>query len=727
MRRSTLLVWLVGLVVCLFLGLIGGQPLLRRTLAVQLAGRSPLYAGQGHSPFLSGPLLPWRLSDETGRISEALGDGPQSEVAIFIENAIKTNVVPDNKAALSAEDFARAVSRHIDKIRRRFPDKKNTVWLCALRAQWGLLWMRHNRLAGELSDSHWQRHRAQGVASPEKTTAAANFTTRDVQDALQAIAQGARLEPENAYWDWVRAQYLLYLWRDPEAWHALETGARKTHFEAHEGQLLQGYVAACEKSLGRPLLPEEMNSVRQSAPDFSFPGRGAARILAWQAIKATRRGQHEQALKIYHGFCSIQWLRTQQTYRTLEAQAASNLIPLVLSRERALGNLLITDTNLAHGLGTDLQALENYAAQHGSASRQQQIKILAQRVRQVSAQQVAFNQVMASGRFYEGMRAAPWQLSLGAFGAATILLQQAVVAGLLWLLLGLALAWFLPQKKALNVPVERSDSVMGVLLLALIIGLMAFGALRESGRLVGGDLWPLFDLPAQWSVLDEAATILYSWGALVPVLFCTILAQGMTTWRATPSHPDTKKASHARNQNAKAQGETATQRARSERARGELALAPIVGRLALFLFSIAMLYWWQTALTAPVSEWVVPRRIAFVGLDVLGGGRTLRWAALHHLWPLTLALTGLLLGWTRWIFTAPPARRALILYRLRWLHQLLGAATLMAAAGYIIVSLYAVPARQAARHEVQDLLERGDNALWQQRLNEAKAQANPER
>ncbi len=710
MRHSNSRTWLIGLVVCLLPGLIASQPVLRRTLAVQLLGHSPLYAGYGHVPFLSGSLSVWRLDDAAQQTSSFSDHDPQSEVALFLENAMSMTTTRGSQAASSPEEFSRDLCHKIDEIRRRFPDAKNTVWLCALRAQWGLLWMRHNRLAGEMTDPDWKLHRAQGIAPPEKGNWAPNFTQRDVTEALEAVGQGARVEPNNAYWDWLRAQYLTYIGHDPEAWQALENGARKTRFEAHNREVMQGYVAAYEKTLGRPLLPEEINVVRQTARDFSFLGRGMARILAWQALKAQRRGQHDQALKIYYGFCSLQLLRAQNAYRVDEAQNSLSLVSLILSRERAAGNLLVTDTNLDNGLGADLRAIETYAARYTSPSRIQQIKTLTNRVRQQSVQQRNLNHIMVSGRYYEGMNALLWQLSLGTFGAGTILLQQAILAAVLWLLLGVALTMLLPPHKVFNKPIESSDSAIGISLLALIIMMMAYGSLRESGRLGGGESWPLFAISSQLSGLDEAATVVYSWGLLVPVLFSSILAQGMTIWRATPTHPEVRKA----NKSEKAQGREAP----SERVRGELALAPIVGRLTLFLFSVSMLIWWQNALTEPTAVWVIPRRVAFLGLDMPGGSRTIHWAALHPLYPLTLAVAGLVLGWTRWIFASPPQRRGLISYRLHWLHQLLGAAALMTAAGYVAISIYMLPTRYKAEREVQTLIQRGDNALWQQRLRE---------
>lgn len=726
MHRLTWFTGLMGLLFCLLLGIIGAHALLRRTLVVQLTGHSPLYAGQGHVPFLSDSLNTWRLGSESLRTLDFSESQPQSEVVLIIENALGDGATYRNDPASRPEDISRQASRKLDDLRRRFPDAHNMAWLCALRAQWSLFWMQHNRLAGEISDADLIRHRAQGVPSPETTKNPPNFTPQDLQSVLGVIAEGARVEPHNAYWDWMRAQFLMYGWRDQEAWDALETGMRKTRFEGHDGEILQAYVKVSENALGRPFLPEEINAARQMARDFIFPGRGMARIIAWQAIKARRRGNHEQALKIYHSFCSLQLLRAEQVYSASEAQTSLNLVALVLSRERALGNILILDTHLENGLNADLESLEAYAAKHASRLLQKQIQALSSRVRQSCVRQLALDQLTVRGDCYDGMKLPTWQVSLGAFGAGTMLLQQSLAAGILWLLLGAVLAFCLPDKKQFNLPVERTDSIIGMVLLGLIMGLMAYGALHVSEQLsLGGTGNPV----SLWTLaggLDDAATLLYSWSLLGPVLFCSLLVQGMTIWRATPVHPEVRK-NHQKpkEQIVKESGwkETTVKRTvkqMARRARGEFALAPLVGRFALFLFTVVMLYWWQSTLTIPTSEWIAPRTVTLLGLDIPGGGRRIHWAALHPLWPLALSILGLLLGWTRWIFASLPSRRLLVLYRLRWLHQLLGATTLLAGAGYIALSLWILPSRYAAEREVRTLLEKGENALCQQLLHEQR-------
>jgi len=142
--------------------------------------------------------------------------------------------------------------------------------------------------------------------------------------------------------------------------------------------------------------------------------------------------------------------------------------------------------------------------------------------------------------------------------------------------------------------------------------------------------------------------------------------------------------------------------------------APFVIAAALNVFTLAMLVWWQTALTNAEVRLAVPRAVAGLTLGPLGG-RDFALAALHPNWPLMALLLGLFAGWARWIFAASPPRRAAVVYRLCWLRELLGATALLCSALYLAVSLWSLPARRIASTDFNDSLARGDNALRQER------------
>lgn len=708
MRRWTLLQQIMVVIVGLLLIYMGSQPLLRRTLVVQVLGRSPLYSGQGHVPFVSGGNILWHLrvrplmqrsafEDSAFSANQSINkDDAQEEVARIIESFFLQSNLSSSQQIAQFKNTVQQFDRHLTLVENRLPDKNYQVWLCALRAQWKLYWMRHDRIAGELVDVDWKKHREQKIPPLEKSTLPPNFTPLEIENALKIVARGEILEPKNAYWDWMRAQFLIYAWRDDQAWQALENGARKKHFNGHELETVQSYVKAYEKGLGRPLLPEELNVVQHVVQEFSFSGRSMARLISWQALKATQSGQHEKALRIYYGYTAMQLLRAQKLYRVNEARMALNMMALVLSRERTLGNLLVIDTNLRNGLDADLKSIESYAARCASRATQAKITGLFQRVRETCKRQELFNNQLIALSYKQGMQVAPWHVSLGAFGLGVVFLQQIFVAGAAWLFLKLIFQFLLPPKVANSTAIERSDSVFAVFLLCVVTLLTAYSSFEMSGRLGLGDE---IAFRREWSLIDgfsEAATVIYPCGLLIPLVFSSLLVQGMTGWRAF----------------------AANLRHKICRKNREIAIAPWAGQVTSLLFTSAIFYWWQTALLVPDAEWLIrPNRLSIAGFN-LPGSSLLRWASHYPLISIFFCLLAMFAGWMRWIFTANAPRRALILYRLRWLHQLIGASALLSLAGYFAVTFYALPARHMANREVQTLILRGDNALWQSRLDE---------
>jgi hypothetical protein len=190
----------------------------------------------------------------------------------------------------------------------------NLPWLIALRLQVTTIVFKTNRVGGELSDGRLPEHLKAGIPSPETNGEKVNFTPEQMQRTLALCRSGEKLEPQNAFFSWMRACFLLMNWQDQKAWQALDEAAHKTYWNNHYVEFNNLYAESSSKILNRPLLPiETLNLTSISQDPFTQTGkmREMCRIINWEAIKLKRQGKDAQALQIWVNFHHTLFLATQ--------------------------------------------------------------------------------------------------------------------------------------------------------------------------------------------------------------------------------------------------------------------------------------------------------------------------------------------------------------------------------------------------------------------------------
>jgi hypothetical protein len=651
----------VWLLVALMWAAVVATPSLREMWLVHASGRSPLYPEWGRVPFYNGTSA-WRPS-ATLLETRFPDDSRAQAVAIYLRAL---------NASISGTSLPEKTEREFDQLIARFPHEK---WLISLRLRCSLQWMLHNRLPGELAASN--KPRQPGEVAPEKTTEPPNFTPRQLEAAIALARRGQQLEPDNAFWDWMRAQLCVYGWRDGEAWRALERGAGQRRYDTHEREWHEALIWATQKAIGRRLLVEEKDLVRRGGFFGSSPGgRALSRVIVWQALKAERRGDHAAGLRILLSFGQLQTLRAQGAYSQLESWLATTQMVFALGRSMpwnptAPGEIWGLEQE-AKWRGADFV---RYAGAHGQAGEAR--RLVARTTATVRVLEQAFGNGIAKE---QSQSSSAWMTTLCAYSAAHMLWQQTVVCGALCVALCAMLRFLsLPA-----VRLQASDRIISVLLLALVLAGMTVGIGDQLGVLGAS----LLGLPARGflesSAFTDAASVVLPACLAVPALFVSCLAQGLTLWR----HSNLEKAPSWRER------------------WGQMRPAPLVVATALSLFTLLMLAWWQVTLSSPDMSFSVPREIAGLPLGPLGR-REIAFGSARPLWPMLALFVGLFAGWTRWIFAATPQHRPTVIYRLCWLREMLFATTVLCSLFYFIAATSCLPARRAAEAEFQQILANG--------------------
>lgn len=201
----------------------------------------------------------------------------------------------------------------LDQLDARIQRHPDLPWLIALRLQVTSTIFKKNRLGGELSDGLFEEHLKAGIPSRETTGEKVNFTPAQMQRTLKLCRQGEKLEPQNAFFSWMRACFLLIDWQDQKAWQVLDKAAHKTYWNNHYSDFTNSYVDAAATALNRPLLSIE--KLNFEALNVNFPMRAQTRemcrIINWEGIKRKRAGKNEQALQIWSNLHHVMFLAAQ--------------------------------------------------------------------------------------------------------------------------------------------------------------------------------------------------------------------------------------------------------------------------------------------------------------------------------------------------------------------------------------------------------------------------------
>ena len=202
----------------------------------------------------------------------------------------------------------------LDKFDALLQKNPNLPWLIALRLQVTTIVFKTNRVGGELSDGRLPEHLKAGIPSPETNGEKANFTPEQMQCTLALCRLGEKLEPQNAFFSFMRACFLLMNWQDQKAWQAMDEAAHKTYWNDHYTEFINLYTHVTGKVVNRPLLPmEALNIPAVSENPFPQSGelREMARIINWEGIKLKRADKNAQALQIWNNFHHTMFLAAQ--------------------------------------------------------------------------------------------------------------------------------------------------------------------------------------------------------------------------------------------------------------------------------------------------------------------------------------------------------------------------------------------------------------------------------
>lgn len=210
--------------------------------------------------------------------------------------------------------------RRLDFLLKKYPDD---IALIALQLKTMVRALQAERIGGELSDANLPEPVPQGYISPERKSKKSNFSTADLQRALELCARGQKLEPDNGFFDWIECFFLMHSWRDVAALQALEAAADKKHYEEYILNEVSIQQDAYSVIFNRPLLLEEKQAVlvnQLSTHVSSY--RDMMRILSWESIKARRRGDHVLAMRIMVGQARAA-RRMRENAKTIYSELAS--------------------------------------------------------------------------------------------------------------------------------------------------------------------------------------------------------------------------------------------------------------------------------------------------------------------------------------------------------------------------------------------------------------------
>jgi|GEM_PF-5451241 len=135
-----------------------------------------------------------------------------------------------------------------------------------------------------------------------------NYSKNEVAAGLRLAQVGAKLEPENTFFDWMQANFLFADKRPNAALRILKNAAKKQYFDNGDAKTQKGYLTAIHLA-GHNLLEEKLmltpGYIHPRYHDWIQATNGAA---VWQGALAEQHGNHQKALDIYSTqlhLCSI--------------------------------------------------------------------------------------------------------------------------------------------------------------------------------------------------------------------------------------------------------------------------------------------------------------------------------------------------------------------------------------------------------------------------------------
>jgi hypothetical protein len=296
------------------------------------------------SPWQQQSTLPAPSGDIWAELAQRYPNDP-----LFVINA-HSSVAHSSIGAGNDKDTKKQ-EKEIDSLIEKFPAQPR---LYAHRLLQTLRWLKDDRRAGDFDNPNYP-------APPPPINDKANFTEQELNLAIARARKGAKLDPQNAFFDWVLFQLLYAGHRDSEAIAALLNSTQKPVYNY--------YAFQSDKDLAllehlRPLQLEEKLAVQfriyyQNYPNSIF--RNAAYAAAWQAVLAERSGEHARALRIYAAIWHVGRAMQNNAYSITESLGANSI-------QRVARNAWTYHTFGARSRRTEaqfLQGFQQYATKHG--------------------------------------------------------------------------------------------------------------------------------------------------------------------------------------------------------------------------------------------------------------------------------------------------------------------------------------------------------------------------
>jgi hypothetical protein len=555
--------------------------------------------------------------------------------------------IEDLSDADLSEDYRKQQLREYDALIEKFPREK---WLIQNR-------LRLSVLGGLAIDTGEMQ--AQSMRDTHS-----NYSRAEILQALKMAERGARLDPQNSFYDWMRAIFLFALHRDEAALRALQQGARKTNYD--DGVLRDMQIRDAVRTLQSPQLWEDRVSVNSA---FLLPHyakmRRANLAAIWQGTLAERAGNHARALEIYGAqmkLSQMMWRHATPLIGTLVARAMADEVWNSPPRKQERKDVLPPGASSAQKLLQHVEGFADYARAYGRGDLAKEALRDARLFHSDDNQRDAYFETAGMGTSYELLR---YLVSLQWFNS---LLARAVIwSTLACLLLGGALLLVPGRAHRIQVAVlDVASSVAFVIVPCLVpifgIYLAVFYAPAKE------NIW-VFMLPMQLEVsvgnYGPLLPLTNTYFGVMPLALSGFYCCLVLLWRARRSIP------------MPAEDDLELQRA-----------GRILFGIGMVLLLIAMTVWFWNF----IATQNLPDVIALLGLAA---------PLFFVMWVLyRLRRNGL------------KARSAnSMIYFFAWCRSTLGALAVLGSITYFICALAALPVRREANAQFDDYLRRGETAL----------------
>jgi hypothetical protein len=556
-----------------------------------------------------------------------------------------------------------------------------------MRLKRSLGWMKHDRLAGDLSNPNPPPY---ATPSPEKSNRPPNFTPQELQQAIEIAQRGQRLEPDNSYFDWALIYFYVAGYRDADAYRVLSKASRKPRFDDHTYDEAISVIAAHERV--RPMLWEEKHGF---AGAITLPQyvkyRDVARLISWQMWKAEQRGEHARVIAVRSDLA-----RPVPAYATGRNTVIAGLVGRACQAIMWTGNPKRRGSNnqkpsgMSNAAWSRLRARRSaqnfatYARAHGRAD--------------VAAETISFHDYGL--RFHEASQ--NYTASFGTvewFGIPSNLRSQIMSlyllaqVSLIQIVALVSLCFFVWAVTLFSqpAPLQRRDVLLSTLASAVIAIIFAVVTWRISiGALMGSGA-------AQTPKQIFAAIICVCIFAVAPLIGGALVPWGMTLWRMWQQRAELFAPPPARYE-----GESARHLTRD--------YLPLAPALCIWALGIVAVGCWIAALVAWLTDataWVLPFGSSANAAPITIGAPTQVFAGFAAL--LTFMMY---IGWLiKWRWFAPVKLRPLLHAALVWHRQTLLTYLVVSSLFYLLPSLAALEPRREADARFNDYLQRGEISL----------------